>query len=327
MMAPCSSTMADVSLTELTCGPYFNVASNMDQHDLCQMDATCRLLRKLNCTLGPWRSLGVKVFNGMELEERDGIFKFDQDLTSRIGSCKAPAKKSVCIDWKKRYRHFKAEIQKFCAPFEGTEIMDVQNPDEVAYCKCKFYTGIFEKTSADTEASCVPSSRSSEKGVYLEVEVLSNADNLSLAVADFDNGGKSSVTFSPDTGAVIKETKIQESPRRVKGAYIQPLEPKPDSFEGNMGLFVYKGQIAFFRRWQRKDSEKEEHPWESTGFIIGVSWAEGRRLSPCLAFRNEGSYKVRLSRVDSAPPFWPQKTTEAFEEANWMELNWEGAEP
>jgi hypothetical protein len=35
---------------------------------------------------------------------------------------------------------------------------------------------------------------------YVEVQIKKNADNLSLAIVDFDQGGKSSVTFSPDTG-------------------------------------------------------------------------------------------------------------------------------
>ena len=48
----------------------------------------------------------------------------------------------------------------------------------------------------------------SRGGIYIEVEVLRNADILSLALVDLTNaGGKRSVMFSPDTGAVVKETK------------------------------------------------------------------------------------------------------------------------
>ncbi len=57
-----------------------------------------------------------------------------------------------------------------------------------------------------------------DKGICIEVRVRKNADNLCLAVLDLDTGGKSSITFSPDSGAVIKDTKICECPRRVEGA-------------------------------------------------------------------------------------------------------------
>jgi hypothetical protein len=313
---------APPSLKELTEGPYFVLAAKMDEYDLCQTDVTCKLLHKLNCTLGPWRALGARAFRGMELE-REGTFEFDKEREEMRDS---PDEKLVRIDWKSRYRHFKTEIPKFRSPFEGTEITEVQNPDEVAYCKCKLRTDLLDRRDPMTDLS-LSSSCYSDRGVYLEVEVSSNADNLSLAVVDFDEGGKSSVTFSPDTGAVIKEKKIQESPRRVKGAYIQPLQPKLDRFEGKMGLYVRNSHIAFFRRYKRKDSDPEEQPWESTGFVIDLSWAEGRRLTPCLAFRDEGSYRVRVVRVDSCPPLWPEKMPGAYEEKNWSELNWEGGQP
>jgi len=72
-----------------------------------------------------------------------------------------------------------------------------------------------------------------------------------------------------------------ESPRRVKGAYIQPLQPKLDRFQGKMGVYVRNGHIAFFRKYQRKDSEAEDDPWESTGFVIdlsGVRWQQADTL-------------------------------------------------
>ena len=44
--------------------------------------------------------------------------------------------------------------------------------------------------------------------IYVEVEIEKNADNLSLAIVDFDQGGKSSVTFSPDTGTRMVKFEI-----------------------------------------------------------------------------------------------------------------------
>ena len=55
-------------------------------------------------------------------------------------------------------------------------------------------------TEANSRVSLHPSSEPGAlfNGVYLEVEVNENPDNLSLVVVDFDDGERSSVTFSPD---------------------------------------------------------------------------------------------------------------------------------
>merc|ERR1719188_2490817 len=103
-------------------------------------------------------------------------------------------------------------------------------------------------------------SADSDRDVYLEVEVLANPDNVSLAVVDFEAGGCSSVTFSPDTGAVIRERKVCEAPRRVEGAYIQPLSTITNGrgFEGSMALHFHGGQLAFFRRHVAGSGEAEK---------------------------------------------------------------------
>ena len=36
----------------------------------------------------------------------------------------------------------------------------------------------------------------------------------------------------------------------MKGAYIQPLEPRLERFEGTMGLFLRDRRIAFFRKYK-----------------------------------------------------------------------------
>lgn len=301
-----------IGLNELIVGPYFVLAAKLGERDLCATDATCRMLHNMNRTF--WRQLGAAAFHGLELE-RDGIFE-ERDERER----EARDEKHVRIDWKNRYRHFRTEITKFRDKFNCAQITEVRNPDEVAYCKCFLRTDIL--------------SRCLERGVYLEVEVSVNADNLSLVIVDFDEGGKSSVTFSPDTGAVIRERKIQESPRSVKGAYIQPLAPRPDRFEGQMGLYVRGSHVAFFRRYEKRGASPSSGstsvvrgPWETTGFVIDLRWAEGSRLTPCLAFRDEGSYHVTVSRLGAEPPMMPQRLQGAYDEANWRELNWEGGQP
>eukprot|EP00933_Yihiella_yeosuensis_P078275 TRINITY_DN89572_c0_g1_i1.p1 TRINITY_DN89572_c0_g1~~TRINITY_DN89572_c0_g1_i1.p1 ORF type:complete len:220 (+),score=37.20 TRINITY_DN89572_c0_g1_i1:38-661(+) len=202
-----------------------------------------------------------------------------------------------------------------------------------------------------------------------------------MAVVDFEAGGCSSVTFSPDTGAVIRERKVREAPRKVEGAYIQPLPTVPPSrpFHGFMGLYLHRGRLAFFRRCEQERAEgqpptpttaasdtsisspsqdsamsnspparaprpsfrsrrgdlgkqqPEFAPWETTGFVSDLEWAEGRRLTPCLAFRDEGDYRVRVVAVGATPPISAEKaattgserTTTAAGGSSWSGFDWE----
>merc|ERR1712004_877589 len=98
------------------------------------------------------------------------------------------------------------------------------------------------------------------------------------------DGGRSSVTFSPETGAVLLESKVQESPRAIEGTYLHllPQAPPQTRFEGSMGLYLRDGHLAFFRRWV--SSGDGQAPWETTGFCTNMRWAQGPRLSICLAF-------------------------------------------
>eukprot|EP00746_Dinoflagellata_sp_MGD_P013433 gnl/MRDRNA2_/MRDRNA2_129033_c0_seq1.p1 gnl/MRDRNA2_/MRDRNA2_129033_c0~~gnl/MRDRNA2_/MRDRNA2_129033_c0_seq1.p1 ORF type:complete len:499 (+),score=64.11 gnl/MRDRNA2_/MRDRNA2_129033_c0_seq1:94-1590(+) len=298
---------SEFSLEELTEMPYIVLASMMNERDLCRMDTTCRLLRKLNCVCGPWRALGETAFAGVELEE-EGAFALNV----------------VKIDWKSRYKYFKLEAPKFRYPFAGTEITEIKNDDEVAHFKCKLRTDLLCQYQ--------------DRGIYVEAEVTSNADNVSLSVVD-EEGGMSSVTFtnvtfSPELGAVIKEKIIQDSPRRLKCVYYHPLKPRQAPFEGRMGLFVCNGHIAFFRRYSWESAEtqgpgvrrwcgNDENAWETTGFVSDLTWAKDRKLTPCVAFRNGGSYRVKVVRMDSRPPIWPQKATGAYEESNWSTFIWD----
>jgi hypothetical protein len=165
-------------------------------------------------------------------------------------------------------------------------------------------------------------------GVYLEVEVLLNPDNLSMAVVDFEAGGCSSVTFSPDTGAVIRERKVREAPRKVEGAYIQPLATLPPGhrFHGIMGLYLYSGSLAFFRRCAtpRPQGDMVLGDWETTGFVSDLSWAEGRRLTPSLAFRGEGEYSVKILSVGAHPPLpVGRPSAELHNIVGWSGFDWE----
>eukprot|EP00913_Durusdinium_trenchii_P032925 g30822.t1 len=176
-------------------------------------------------------------------------------------------------------------------------------------------------------------------GVYVEVEVRANADNLSLAVVDFENGGRSSVTFSPETGAVLRERKVRESPRAIEGTYIHLLPPAPPGrrFEGAMGLYLQGGQLAFFRQWRSgsgtEEASGDSAKWETTGFCTDLRWgaepsrtepepkpheprrwAQGPRLSLCLAFRDTGAYRALITQVNNTPPLQPLPSVDAYKD-------------
>jgi len=293
-------------LTELPEGPYFVIASMLDAQTLCQIDATCRLLCAMNrAHMGPWRTLGAQTFNGLELEQ-DGLF--EQPASCLFGR----------IDWKGRFYRFCSSVPTFCAPFHGPQITSIAHPDEVAYFRCRLCTDVLDEFCSH--------------GVYLEVEVLLNPDNLSMAVVDFEAGGCSSVTFSPDTGAVIRERKVREVPRKVEGAYIQPLSTLPPGrrFHGIVGLYLYSGSLAFFRRCANTlvpGGGMELGPWETTGFVTDFSWAEGRRVTPSLAFRGEGEYSVKILRVDTQPPLaLGRPNAELQSKVGWSIFDWEVGE-
>ena len=56
--------------------------------------------------------------------------------------------------------------------------------------------------------------------------------------------------------------------------------------------------------------------------------AEGRRLTPCLAFRDEGSYRVRVVRVGQSPPLPPERwNVDGDVEVGWSGFDWEVGAP
>lgn len=289
--------------------PYFASVALLDADSLCKLDATNRTLNAMNRShVGPWRAIGIRSFQGLELE-RHGTFE-----ETAQGSKKGRGK-TIRIDWKGRFRLFHKEVPLFCAPFDGAEITKAARPDEVAYFQCRLRTDVLDSPTSE--------------GVYLEVEVLQNPDNLSMAVVDFEAGGCSSVTFSPNTGAVIRERKVREAPRKVEGAYVQPLAMVQTGrrFHGLMGLYLHHGRLAFYRRCDPSQGEEgygQPGSWETTGFISDLRWAEGRRLTPCLALRDAGNYRVRIVRVCSEPPRMPTEP-QISGDAEWNDLDWEAS--
>eukprot|EP00931_Biecheleriopsis_adriatica_P026592 TRINITY_DN16164_c0_g1_i1.p1 TRINITY_DN16164_c0_g1~~TRINITY_DN16164_c0_g1_i1.p1 ORF type:complete len:386 (-),score=81.62 TRINITY_DN16164_c0_g1_i1:164-1321(-) len=309
------------ALQELEDGPYFVISSFLDVKSLGAVDAACRLLRELNqAHSGPWQSLGSQTFHGLELEN-DGIFELGCD--DNEGSVMEP-RRLARVDWRGRFARFRAELPTFRAPFAGSEILSVQQAGVFAECRCRLRTDFLRSDRA----------LNSTAAAYLEVEVLKNPDIVNLAVGDFEAGGCSSVTFSPDNGAVIRARLVREEPGKVEEAYIQEIQPLAtitagQGFEGSMGLYLRGGHLAFFRRHYRSTGDANEAPelgaWETTGFVTDLSWAEGHRLTPCLVFRNEGSYQVRMVCVSYTPPVMPERTEAAYQDGNWSSLYLEDA--
>lgn len=292
------------------------VATWLDTESLKTLDVTSKTIRELNRgPRGPWCAVGADEFSGFELE---GEGRFDHPPI-RLSALLASRPPHACyVDWKQRYMHFKSLLPNFKTPFGGRQILGVGESDAIAYLRCRLCT---EKLSLGSQLTA-----------YLEVQVDENPDNVSFCIVDFDSGGCSSLTFSPDTGAVIRERKVRDSPPGVEGAYIQPLgiTTPGQGFEGNVGLFVREGELAFFRKRRFRASEErggvEEGPWETTGFVTDWSWADGAQVTPCLAFRNKGHYKVRVVRFGGSPPIVPSRNPFAYDERNWSRLDWDSAE-
>jgi len=285
------------SLLDIGDGPCLVVAAFLDATGLCCIDATARALCQLTAYGGPWRSLGSSQFRGLACMDRH----FDEA-------------KGELVEWKRRYLSFARELSSFSYPLAGCSISSAPLEEMCAFCQCRINTDVLGAEEG--------------RSVYIEVEVLKNPDSVSLALVDSDSGGCSSMTFSPEMGAVFREKKVSEEPRHVKGDYIQPLPETERHFQGTLGIHILNGRIAFFRRASTREGEKGETdsaipgPWECTGFVGDLSWAHGPWLTPCLAFRQAGPYEVRIVRVSATAPLVPQEKAASLE-TQWRRLDWE----
>lgn len=272
---------------------YYIVAEHLDAGGLLQTDATCKLFKQMNASL--WQAMGRSEFYGLELPDH-GVFKEQQ----QNDEAEQQRRKHLCVDWRRRFQSFWLLVREFRKPF-GTRICTVENPDEVAYFLCYLRRDIL---------TAVHPTRHSDLGIYFEIDVSDNADNISFGIISDDDGGKTSLTFGPMTGAVLRESLKEQG--IVQGAYIQPLSkmPPPAKFMGRMGAYIKGGELAFFRK-------VKDQRWETTGFVADLSWAEGKRLTPCLAFRNPGLYNVSVTHVGPTPPVMPQRADWAFKVDDW----------
>ena len=204
------------------------VVAHLDLLDLSRLDTCCVQLR---ATLSSdvsvvWRAAGEQAFLGLELDD----WKRRRNISTPFATARC--------DWKARCRYWHESLLQFCCPVVGRLISAWRS-----------------RANTDTDANRLAFSRivvdtnilAHGAGVYVEFEVMKNCDNLSLAVVDRPvSESFTSVTFSPELGALIMERK-----GTLHFSSIQFLPAAPDSFKftGCVGVYFKDGRLAFYRRW------------------------------------------------------------------------------
>ena len=153
------------------------------------------------------------------------------------------------------------------------------------------------------------------KGVFVEITVRKRSDNLSFCLVDFDGEGTTSLTFSPDAGAVIRETQTSED--EIIGEFAAVLR-KEKRFgtdkDSKMAVFVSAScEIVFMRYFAGK--------WESTGTVSDCAWVRGGLITPCLAFKDAGQYHVKIEKMCICDQ--PPHSKACPDEPVWKPLLWE----
>lgn len=301
-------------LRDLDDGLYLHVVAFLPKKSLLSFDATCRYARKSHSrACGPWWEMGRRAFQGVEVNRL--LFDYtswpEAPETQSTSECKpngfgmdlAEMKKMPVamwrsqVDWKARYRTFVSAARQFLSPF-AHEIRNVRWMDQVIGLQWMWSLKEFGPTTA----------------VYTEFEVKHNPDDISVALVDPNDTSRQSVTFSPITGAVIFETRVQESPPLVEGKYMLPLSsfPPDAKFKGLLGVYIKDDSVAFFRKVRRGQ-------WETTGFVRGLSEALGHStIGLVLALREAGPYRVciRTNGVNIRPPLDPGRVESGIQLQN-----------
>lgn len=209
-------------------------------------------------------------------------------------------------------------VHTFRSPFSKRRVRFVTDSDSVAYVNLMI------------SIECLRRERESSSGVYIEISVYRNTDSLSLCLVDFDGNGSSSLTFSPDAGAVIRERRSYSDSgvRVLTGEYCNILSSSMtfgcDASKSTMSVYVSsEGDVGFFRK-QNRDSR-----WEICSNVTNCSeWLTGNVITPCVAFRDPGDYDIRIERVDSHIPSYIQSdmVPTAAPKVEWRPMKWEGDE-
>jgi hypothetical protein len=240
--------------------------------DLVHLQLTCHFFYDSIEISDYWKSLIEIELSGVE-----HCFMSEKLL------CSKPAKKY--FDMRKLARSFKASNHNIY------DIRSTSVDDEVLYLNIRI----------------LPTRRIP---IYIELCIDENSDNLSLALVDFDGSGISSVTFSPDTGSVIKENRRIDETAQIDGYYAPLLNPIHGSFVGKAGVLIENGKIAFYREFRGI--------WDSTGFCCDISALPAGKITPCVAFRDVGKYSVTVSNISVNYPF----QVESAKNVVWKPIVW-----
>lgn len=192
----------------------------------------------------------------------------------------------------------------FRAPFRGSHIKRVKEPNSVAYL------------ALPVRLSKLRSLENPSLGLYAEFEISSNPDSFSLSLVDFDGNGSSSLSFNPETGVLIQETKSTRS-GSVYGSFARAL-PQSNCFastaQTRVSVFVSRESNIEFFRYDPSSS------WERTG-SMSTEWVAGDLVTPCIAFRNPGAYRIKLEKYSLCNhPFGHSPIGREPEQLKWKPL-------
>eukprot|EP00928_Gymnodinium_smaydae_P005532 TRINITY_DN11882_c0_g1_i2.p1 TRINITY_DN11882_c0_g1~~TRINITY_DN11882_c0_g1_i2.p1 ORF type:complete len:554 (+),score=62.25 TRINITY_DN11882_c0_g1_i2:71-1732(+) len=260
----CILTAPSLTLEDVPEEAYNSAMLQLDVASLCQLDAACRWLRRTNrATLGPWHTLGALTFYGLEM-----YYFGDFEAVMPV------AEQHFEPDWKHRYKVFHLNKNTF---------MGYDDFESTVYCSLMLRADLLGKDIS--------------KGMYMEIAVDQKPDRFSISLVNesvlLPTSSTACVCFSPEDGCVILERRCRPQ-AQLYTTYLHPLRKCERHLLGNVGIYILSGHVAFFRKCSAD--------WESTGFVIELSWLDCLRLILAVSFRDLGAYSPRVVSVSSEPP-------------------------
>jgi len=282
----CSTDNVCLAPLQVDSNVYYQITLWLGANELCQLDAACKEINAWNEET--WHTLGEHTFQGLQIGAQ-GLSWLPTPKRSQLpkGSLRYKTLWDLAHSFISDQVGRSGRREKF-----GRNIVWA---DESSVAYLDFIV--------DAE-----SLKDSSSGLYLEFDVLHNAENVSLAVeyvagSPGDTDPVASMTFAPDNGCVLVE-KAETSSSSLEGRYLHVLPgiPETDRFHGLMGLILCRDHIAYFRAVRDLDSGLLK-PKEHTGLIpLPPHCHKPQKLKPCLAFRDAGPYQIKIVEVCRLPP-------------------------
>ena len=219
---------------------------------------------------------------------------------------------------------FLGVLYRFRTPHKSTGSQTISTTDGVAYASTVIDT---RKLLASPSMVGVDPLRN---GVYVEMDTWDVRTLVSLSLVDFDGHGRSSVTFNPQTGTIIREhrlTPFSSNIKIVKGEYCHVLpafDTLPSTETISMAVFLsIDGNITFFRKRATFNS------WDSTGHVSHCNEFDSGEglITPCVAFEAAGLYNVQIKKFQTVLPYYVDRPEPPPTEMQWSSLLWGAASP